>query len=169
LLAWFWSHKTKIKAAYIKPLTLAETGGAPYVRVKLAAAATGLGLSAIKRIGATRRFGNADYISVHAVNAFISGCTQSDSPKTANEIVPAPHLSNTEPKTPFLADPEGDSECSAVLKKAAAEGLPSSETEGGETSNPITPRSQENRPSISPIGTAHPITDADNAGKILPS
>lgn len=163
------TQKTKIKATYIKPLTPAETGGAPYVRVTLAAEATGLGVSLIKRIGGTRRFGNADYISVHAVNAFIAGGTQSDSPKTSHEIGPSPHLSKTEPKTPFLAHLEGDSECAAVLKKAATEGLPSAGTEGSETSNPTTPRSQENPPSISPIGTAQPIADADNAGKILPS
>jgi hypothetical protein len=66
------TKKTNVTAVYIKPLTSAETGGAPYIRAKVAAKATGLGLSTIRRIG-TRRFGNADYVRVRDINAFIVG------------------------------------------------------------------------------------------------
>jgi hypothetical protein len=71
------AQKPKIKAAYIKPLTPQDTGGAPFVKAKLAAKATGLGLSLTKRIGRIRKFGNGNYADVAAVNAYIADGTES--------------------------------------------------------------------------------------------
>ena len=61
-----------MKAKTIKPLNPTDTGGAPYIKAKMAAKQTGLGLTLTKRIG-TRKFGNTDYVSVAAINAFIAG------------------------------------------------------------------------------------------------
>lgn len=73
-----------MKAKTIKPLTTTDTGGAPYIKVTAAAKQTGLGLTLTKRIG-TRKFGNTDYVSVAAVNAYIVG-----EPKMTEQSRPAP-------------------------------------------------------------------------------
>lgn len=63
-----------MKSKYIKPIDPAKTGGAPFIRATLAAELTGLGITVIRRLGA-RRFGNAFYVEVSAVNGFIAGNT----------------------------------------------------------------------------------------------
>jgi hypothetical protein len=97
----FLTQKPKINAAYIKPLTPAETNGAPYIRVTFAAKVTGLGLSVTRRLG-TRRFGNADFVLVTAVNAFIAGETQPDEPKAISDPQPTPVNPNTQHFPPLV-------------------------------------------------------------------
>lgn len=61
-----------MKAKLIKPLSAAETQNCPFIKVKVAARETGLGLTVTRRLG-TRRIGNSDYVEVAKVNAFIAG------------------------------------------------------------------------------------------------
>jgi hypothetical protein len=98
LSVWFFGNRrTKIKPTFIRPLTSDETNGAPYIRVTLAAKATGLGLSVTKRLG-TRKFGNADYVLVKAVNAFITGRPYSEPTEVLPDIALAAKMSDAKPR-----------------------------------------------------------------------
>jgi len=75
---------------------LAQTKGAPFINAKFAAEYTGLGMTAIKRIG-LRRFGNTDYVAVNAINAVIEGDGRPGPiPQTSlDSSSPAPSASQT--------------------------------------------------------------------------
>ncbi len=59
----------------IRPLDPKQTGGAPYIRLTCAARLTGLGMTTLRTLP-VRKFGNAHYGNVAAINALITGTQQ---------------------------------------------------------------------------------------------